>query len=79
MRQDSIIIRDYPFPGAEQEIAAVNHGTNWPVVHISPRDLSVNFQPLSAALHSGASDETVVPENDSMSGMINCRLSGKTM
>jgi len=41
MRQDSIIIRDYPFPGAEQEIAAVNHGTNWPVVYLIYNDSEV--------------------------------------
>ena len=41
MRQDSIIIRDYPVPGAEQEIAAVNHGTNWPVVYLIYNDSEV--------------------------------------
>ena len=34
MQKPSLIIRDYPFPGAEQQIAAVDHGTNWPVVYL---------------------------------------------
>lgn len=34
MSQESLIIRDFPFPGAEQEIASVSHGTNWPVVYL---------------------------------------------
>ena len=41
MSQDTLIIRDYPFPGAEQEIAAVNHGTNWPVVYLIYNDSEV--------------------------------------
>lgn len=41
MSQDTLIIRDYSFPGAEQEIAAVNHGTNWPVVYLIYNDSEV--------------------------------------
>lgn len=41
MSRDSLIIRDYPFPGAEQEIASVNHGTNWPVVYLIYNDTEV--------------------------------------
>lgn len=38
MSNHSLIIRDYPFPGAEQEIASTAHGTNWPVVYLIYND-----------------------------------------
>ncbi len=38
MSNHSLIIRDYPFPGAEQEIASTTHGTNWPVVYLIYND-----------------------------------------
>lgn len=41
MSQESLIIRDYPFPGAQQQIASVNHGTNWPVVYLIYNDSEV--------------------------------------
>ena len=34
MSSNSVVIRDYPFPGAEQDVAATTHGTNWPVVYL---------------------------------------------
>lgn len=41
MSSSSVIIRDYPFPGAEQEVAATTHGTNWPVVYLIYNDSEV--------------------------------------
>ena len=41
MPNHSLTIRDYPFPGAEQQIASVNHGTNWPVVYMIYNDAEV--------------------------------------
>ncbi len=41
MSSNSVVIRDYPFPGAEQEVAATTHGTNWPVVYLIYNDSEV--------------------------------------
>lgn len=41
MSSNSVVIRDYPFPGAEQEVAATAHGTNWPVVYLIYNDREV--------------------------------------
>lgn len=41
MSNNSVVIRDYPFPGAEQEVAATTHGTNWPVVYLIYNDSEV--------------------------------------
>lgn len=37
----SLTIKDYPFPGAEKEIASSFHGTNWPVVYLLYNDKEV--------------------------------------
>ncbi len=41
MNQDTLTIHDFPFPGAEQAVASVNHGTNWPVVYMIYNDEEV--------------------------------------
>ena len=41
MSNQSLIIRDYPFPGADQAVAATTHGTNWPVVYLIYNDKEV--------------------------------------
>lgn len=41
MSNQSVTIRDYPFPGADREIAATSHGTNWPVVYLIYNDKEV--------------------------------------
>jgi DUF2075 family protein/predicted GIY-YIG superfamily endonuclease len=41
MSSDSVVIKDYPFPGAEQAVANSTHGTNWPVVYLIYNDCEV--------------------------------------
>ena len=41
MATQSLIIKDFPFPGAEKEVAAFHHGTNWPVVYLIYNDKEV--------------------------------------
>lgn len=41
MTHKSLTIKDYPFPGAEQEVASTSHGTNWPVVYLIYNDSEV--------------------------------------
>ena len=41
MSDRSLVIRDYPFPGAENEVAATTYGTNWPVVYLIYNDNEV--------------------------------------
>lgn len=41
MSDRSLVIRNYPFPGAESEVAATAYGTNWPVVYLIYNDKEV--------------------------------------
>ena len=65
MARQSLTILDFKFPGAEQEIAATEHGTNWPVVYLIYNDKEVYVGETTSA-YARYNQHTHVVERQSL-------------